>query len=136
MPGFFWHIYLRSQQIEFEGLLPTQSLEMDNLFLSSVRLINLWWTLQGLSWHKSCFPSFSIGLPPDIQQTAGHVMIPTELGRVLLAFLQQLHHLQLELPQIAALMSQRVPLVSCFPLLMLAYCIQEYHLSTFVVWFQ
>ena len=35
---------------------------------------------------------------PHIQQTAGDMMIPADLGRILFSLLQQLHHLQLEFP--------------------------------------
>lgn len=44
-------------------------------------------------------------------------MIPADLGGIVLAFLQQLYHLQLELPRIAPIMSHRAPpsLTSCSP---------------------
>src|SRR5215471_12120783 len=37
------------------------------------------------------------------------MMIPADLGGVLFTLLQQLYHLQLELPRIGSLMSQRAP---------------------------
>jgi hypothetical protein len=61
----------------------------------------------------------SIELPPQIQPTASHMMGSTDLRRILFSLLQQRHHLQLEFPAIAPLLSQRAPLVSCFPPLML-----------------
>jgi len=82
----------------FQSLLSTQPLQLGNLFLCMLRSINLWWTVKGMRWDTCRFPSFLIELPPDIQQTASDVMISADLGGILLAFLQQLHHLQLELP--------------------------------------
>jgi hypothetical protein len=67
---------------------------MGNLVLRTLRSIDFRWTVKGLGWYKSRFPSLLIELPPHIQQAARNMMIPTDLRGILFSLFQQLDHLQ------------------------------------------